>query len=222
MRRKVAGPSNSTITQEIQSSGISKVSKLPSILQYPRLLEYKFGIEPSPGDSLKNVFCYIIKHYGNEGLAVLIYRQPKNKQIVVICGDWQGNSLDLTKDDYLCVIAKKFIDEKVTTFISTMHYMAIEQAQLFFAIIEDELILVDMQTTYNKLVGPGMIRDIFNNIHKTQEVVKIEVIDDRALQAIKDGSGNYTGNLIIKPSRFRLYNMPGTNDFMPLYVEIIR
>lgn len=164
----------------------------------------------------------MIRHYGNDGLSVLVYRQPTKDQVVVICGDWKGNNLDITYDSPLSNIANKFLQESVATFIGTMRLIKLDQAQFFFGVIDDELVLVDIQVSRNKLTGPGMVRDIFGKIFKTQEILKVEVLDDRAIEGIRDGAGTYAGDLIIKPSRFRMYHDEKINSFAPMYVEVVR
>lgn len=215
MRRKVTGQSSSTTPSGIRSSGTS--STLPKVLQYPKYLQFD-----KTEDNIRNLFCYIIRHYGNDGLSVLIYRQPVKDQVVVICGDWNGNNLDITTDSALSKVANKFISDHVATFISTMRLIKLDQAQFFFAIVNDELVLVDIQSAINKLTGPGMVRDIFGKIFTTQEILKIEVLDDRALEYIRNGSGSYGGDLIIKPSRFRMYHDANDNSYVPMYVEVTR
>lgn len=214
MRRKVTGQSNNTTHLETQSSGISK---LPQVLKYPQLLSFD-----ELQENIRNIFCYILRDYGQNGLSVLIYRQPNKDQVVVICGDWDGNNLDITDGSDLSKIASKFIQDSVSIFINTMRIIKVEQAQFFFAIADNDLILVDIQTAINKLVGPGMVRDIFGKVFKTQEVLKIEVLDDRSLECIRDGSGTYSGDLIIKPSRFRMYHDVKTDHYMPMYVRMVR
>ena len=216
MRRKVTSQSSNITPKNVLISGISKILELPKVLPYPKFIPID-NIE-----SVHHVFSYIIRHYGTDGLSVLIYRQPIKDQVVVICGDWNGNNIDMTNDSKLAHIANIFIQNSVAMFIITMKLIKLDQIQLFFAIVNDELILVDIQTAINKLSGPGMVRDIFGKTFKTQEVIKIEVLDDRAMEYIKNGAGNYAGDLILKPSRFRMFNNPITNDFSPLYIEVVR
>lgn len=210
--------SSNKTNKRTQESGISRAEKLPQVLPYPKLLPF----ETTP--SIHDIFCYVIKHYGNDGLAVLIYRQPEQDQVVTICGDWHGNNIDLVNsEDKLAQLAMEFCQNQLTTFLQTMRLIKVDQAQFFFAIDEnDKLILVDMQIAYNKLASPGMIRDIFGNIFDTQEVIKTEVIDQRAVETIKKGTGSYEGDIILKPTRFRMYHDAEDNSFQPLYVEVRR
>ena len=105
---------------------------------------------------------------------------------------------------------------KLANILSTIN---INQAQFFFS-NKDGYMLVDMQVSVNKLVGPGMIRDLFSKIVPTQEVIKVEPIDDRAIAALLDGNGSYAGNVIIKPSKFRLIEQNGI--YSPLYLRYVR
>lgn len=169
-----------------------------------------------------NLFCYVIRHYGDDGLSVLIYRQPIKDQVVILCGDWKGNNLDITDGSPLAAIANKFLQDSVVTFVNTMRLIRLDQLQLFFAVVDNELTLVDIQVSLNKFTSPGMVRDIFGKIFRTQDVLKIETLDDRAIEYIKDGAGSYSGDLIIKPSRFRMYHDEKNNSFAPMYVEVMR
>lgn len=191
--------------------------ELPKVLSYPRYLPFD-----NLQNVVKNLFCYVIRHYGNDGLSVLIYRQPEKDQVVVICGDWRGNHLDLSDNSPLSGSINNFLSKSLIELITIMKLIKIEQVQFFFAIVDGEFILVDIQSSLNKLLGPGMVRDVFGKVLKTQEVLKIEILDDRAIECIRDGSGNYGGDLIIKPSKFRMYHNEKDNSFIPMYVEVVR
>lgn len=190
-------------------------SDIPKVLPYPKLLEF--------GKELHNVYCYIIEHYGYDGLSVLVYKDKKSDDIVVLCGDWYGNNIDIDDDQEKIIgLTRKFLVDDLNKFINMMYAIKITQAQYFFAVVGDELMLVDMQVAINKLVGPGMIRDIFGKIYRTQEVRKIEVIDTRVIEQINLGVGSYSDNLIIKPSRFRMYHDQVKNTYQPMYAEVKR
>tara|TARA_R110000868_G_scaffold150227_3_gene373238 strand:- start:2538 stop:3146 length:609 start_codon:yes stop_codon:yes gene_type:complete len=202
----------------VLQSGISKAEKLPKVLPYPQLLPF----ESTP--SIHNIFCYIIKHYGYIGLSVLIYRQRSQDQVVTICGDWAGNNIDIVNnDDKLATLGMGFVQKELTTFLQTMNLIKLNQAQFFFSIDpSDNLVLVDMQVAFNKFASPGMIRDIFGNIFNVQEVIKTEIIDARVVETIQKGTGSYEGDIILKPTKFRMYHEAENNSFQPLYVEVKR
>lgn len=205
---------STTTKPKTQLSGTS--NPLPELLKYPTLLP----LATTP--SIENIFCYVIKHYGHDGLSVLIYRQPKNDQVVVICGDWKGNKIDVvaTEPTELTRLANKFVTQDVMLFYETMRLIKIEQAQFFFAVVDAELVLVDVQISLNKMASPGMVNDIFGKIYPSQQIVKTEILDERAMEFILKGRGTYVGDLIFKPSRFRLFESAG--HYQPLYAELVR
>lgn len=194
-----------------------RVTQLPAVLPYPEFFEYT-------EDNIRDILCYIVKHYGREGLSVLYYRDVDRDECNMVFGDWSGNIIDLqTGDGPMVDIALGFAKEKSLEFLKLMSLIKINQAQFYFAIDNNSLVLVDMQIAMNKFAGPGMIKDIFGNICATQEVKKVEVIDDRAIEYINKGTGSYEGDIILKPSRFRIqYGKEETSILRPFYVEIKR
>jgi len=216
MRRTASTLSYNEIPRPESPSGISR-STLPKVLPYTIL-------EPLAVDGpLKNIFCYIIKYYGEEGLSVLIYRQKSKDQVVTIFGDWHGNSIDITQgessDTKLC---SSFIQSDLVNVLDMMRVINIDQAQYFFGVDQHGLVLCDVQISINKMVGPGMVKDVFGKILRTQDVIKTEILDDRAMEAIIKGNGSYEGDLIIKPSRFRLNHKMEDQSYQPLYAKVIR
>ena len=129
----------------------------------------------------------------------------------------------VSNNDPLATHGMEFAQKQLATFLKTMQLIKLEQAQFFFAIDENnQLVLVDMQVAYNKFASPGMIRDIFGNIFNVQEVIKTEIIDARAVETIEKGAGSYEGDIILKPTKFRMYHEAENNSFQPLYVEVKR
>jgi hypothetical protein len=196
-------------------------SSLPEILPYPQLLPFEST------KSIHDIFCYIIKHYGNDGLSVLIYRVPSDDDVYIVCGDWRGNKIDLVVDENnktspLYEPAMEFLENYAAEFLNMMRLVKIEQAQYYFAIHNNELVLVDMRVSLNKFAGPGMIRDIFGKLINVQDSIKTEIIDIRSVEAIEKGAGSYEGDLILKPSKFKMFHHQDNNNFTPLYVEIKR
>jgi hypothetical protein len=144
--------------------------------------------------------------------------------VVVICGDWYGNAIDLidTKSSRLIDLASEFVTSEAVKLYEMMRAMGIDQAQFFFGVDDEGLYLIDVQLSLNKFAGPGMIKDVFGKILRTVEILKLEIIDDRAIEYIQKGTGSYGGDLLIKPSRFRMYHNQDTNTYAPLYVGVVR
>ena len=196
-------------------------SSLPEILPYPQFLPFEST------KSIHDIFCYVIKHYGNDGLSVLIYRIPSNDDVYIVCGDWRGNKIDLVANEnndtpLLYEPAIGFLENHAVEFLNMMRLVKIEQAQYYFAVHNGELVLVDMRLSLNKFAGPGMIRDIFGKLINVQDSIKTEIVDARAIEAIEKGVGSYEGDLIFKPSKFKMFHHQDNNSFTPLYVEIKR
>jgi len=195
-------------------SGISKQQFIiPSLLKHPLFI----GFNDQP--PVKGMFCYVVKHYGHDGLSILVYRQ-KDGNVVVVCGDWNGNKLDLTATGKNIELANKFLSTDFIKLYEAMRLIRLEQAQFFFGIDEEHLVLCDIQVALLKFASPGFVRDLFGKIYPTQEIIKLEVIDDRVIECIKNNSGSYSHNLVIKPTKFR--NIEYNGQQRPLYVEVLR
>lgn len=202
----------SKLQKETIQSGISN----PKLLKHPGFIPF------SSAQGIKDLFCYIIEHYGNEGLSALIYRQPKNDNVVLTFGDWCGNTIDINgKESKLTKIANEFVTKDFPTLLNIMRTIKMEQAQLYFVVDGEELVLTDMQLSLNKFASPGMIKDIFGKICRIPTIKKIEIIDDRVIEHINKGVGTYSGDIILKPSRFRMFHNED-NTYRPFYVEVVR
>jgi hypothetical protein len=180
------------------------------------------GCVPFQPRVVKDMLCYIIRHYGAVGFSVIVNRDVANDRVSLLAGDWSGATLDL-KDvaNPLTLAARKFIGELMPKFLHLMRLIKLPLAQYYFAMpAPGELILVDVRLSINKLSGPGMIRDLFGKLCPTQEVLKVELVNDRVIEAITNDSGSYAGNLIIKPSKMR--TLEDDVSFRPLYMEVIR
>ncbi len=190
----------------------SGISDQPTILPYPTI--------PKLDDTaqLGGMFCYIVKHYGRSGLACLIANRD-GKPIIQI-GDWSGRIIDLGKsDDPLWPLVSILLDKHLAHIVSVVEIARVQQAIIYLAAGGDPpLMLVDVRLTLNKLAGPGMIDDIFGKAMPVQEVIDRRLLDNMTIAALRDGHGKFTGNVIIKPSRFRC--APNSTD--PLYAEVVR
>ncbi len=210
--------SNNTTSSATPMSGLfkSRQTALPKLLKYPNLSPLT-----DVAKHLNNKLCYIIRHYDRDGISVLVARKPKLDEVTVLCGDWNGNVLDLLASDRLNVIALAFIKDSLESFLGLMRLIKLEQAQFFFACVDDQLILVDVQISLDKMAGPGLLQDVFGKIYRTQEVLKIETVNDQVIDNVKKGHGTYAGNLVIKPSKFYTRTL-ASGAIAPLYAEIIK
>lgn len=200
-------------------SGISKKPNVKTFLDsaYPTLLPLSLTPE------IKGPLCYIIKHYGVEGLSISIDRRRTNDDVEVslVYGDWRGNRIGFKDGTKLASAAIYFQEHYALKTMQLMKVLALPSIKLFMVIGNSDLVLTDIMTGPYKLTGPGMVRDIFGKMMMTQEVIKIEQIDERVALAIDKGTGSYAGELIIKPSKFRTVERQEIGT-CPLYVEVRR
>jgi len=201
------------ITKTTLPSGISN---LPKMSPYPKVLDLKNLHE------LEHILCYIQEHPGPEGFTILIERDVSNDDVYVMAGYLNGEAIELESDtSNTAEAAKRFIKEKIVDFLNLMRLVKIDRAQYFFSFRSGEIILQDVQTGADKFVGPGLIRDIFSSLVQIPDIKKIEQLTSSNIEAIMMNTGSYEGDLMIKPSIFRIYDGILTHN-IPFYVEVIR
>jgi hypothetical protein len=207
----------------------SGTSEPPTLLSYHSPIPLATsGRLLSPGQALASgIFCYVVRHYGREGVAVLISR-PKpvpsegeahdvapDRKVTIVIGDWHGNKLP---PDHPSVAF--FFQRKIGKLLELMQASGIEQGQYFFAPDgreNTEPALVDAQFSLNKWASPGMLTDLFGTVTNTQTILGSIVLDSKNLPKLAAGETEFSGDLILKPSRFRL----APADYpTPLYFEV--
>jgi hypothetical protein len=187
-------------------SGISKI--VPAMLPHP---------EPLSNTALvSNMLCYIVKYYQNIGISCLISHNKDD--VVVLMGDWNGNVIDLGGKDPLVLIVIDFLQNQAKRLLAISNAAGVKQAIYYFALDTGIPVLVDIRLSLNKFLGPGMIRDVFGKTFDTQQILKIDVMSEQLLEQIKNRAGNYSGGVIIKPSRSRF--MEVNDKPVPLYVGV--
>ena len=185
------------------------IVKLPDILPYPELK--KFDDIPE----IKDQFVYVIRSYSTKGLTVLIYRKDGN--VYFKFGDFSGKTIDVNNKS-----AKIFLEKYSAKFVELMNLVKIPQAIHYFTVEKDLLRLVDVRTSLNKFVSPGMLKDLYGKIVETQEVVKTVQLNSETISGIKGNKGNYKGSFIIKTSAFKTITR-GTSpklNMYPMYAKI--
>jgi len=190
----------------------SGLSDLPTLLPYPALIPL------DACSAIRGVFCYSFDHYGDIGFSVLISKKDDATRLLV--GDWKGNVIDLCNQGAETIAAQKLLTTQGEAIIKLCRAARIDQAQFFFVLSGDNFVLVDVQLSLNKFAGPGMVRDVFGSVFKTQEIIGIDVLDGDVMDSIVTGTSKFSGNLILKPSCFRSASVDGS--LIPLYAEVIR
>jgi len=198
------------------------MSSRASIVARPGISEVIPIMLPHPGPFadtalIAGMLCYIVRHYHNIGISCLISRHAGGVRILM--GDWNGRTINLADGkDSLSLIAKNFLYNQAKYLLAITKAAGIGQALFYFALDTGTPMLVDIRTSLNKFLGPGMIRDVFGKRFDTQQIIKIDIMSEQLLEQIKNGSGDYGCGVILKPSRSRSIERDG--KLIPLYVEI--
>jgi hypothetical protein len=183
---------------------------VPKLLSYPRIL----NIDDMP--QLRDKFCYVVKSYPLEGIALLIYRH--NQQINTQFGRFNGECLDPTVNGPFSTIITNILSNYYQKLAMLMKYININQAIFYFSECQGELRVVDIRVSLNKFCGPGWLQDFVAKVGiPTQELVgkPVHLIEDN-LKKIKDKIGEYsTGAFIVKPSAFKF--MIHGDEVIPMY-----
>lgn len=169
--------------------------EIPELLPYPPIYDIKDNF-----NIFNKMYCYVIDKYNiNDGCN--LYIGFRDEYQFVRISDFSGNVID--HKDYSD--NDKIIMSYVDKLSNLMKLSKIIEMSFYFS-YEDYPILVDVMVSINKMLSPGMLRDLFSKVVKTQQVHSIEVIDESILDKF---------NIILKPSRFKY--MFDKNGFSPLY-----
>jgi hypothetical protein len=178
---------------------------LPKVLPYHPISNYDKVPE------LEGKFCYIVEDYDDKG-GVSVVVTLQNKKIYYQFGTFAGGEINpQDKKHPLHETVNHIAASYCNKLATTMHLLKLEQAQFFWAKCNKEDLLVDLQISFNKLAGPGMLRDIFGKNFPCQRVKEIAHVN-------KDQLPN--GPVIIKPSAFKM--MVRDSDVVPMYARILK
>lgn len=177
------------------------MSNTPALISYPSLL----ALEEVP--EMMGKLVYIVKAYPLNGITVLMTYDPNPptpaSNTSMRFGDWDGNKIDPSNPTGRGgELVLEFMRSHAPNFIGLMAAAKIKQA-LFYLSDNDGLQLVDMRTALDKMVGPGMLRDLLSQVVKTQTVINVTGLTPETLEIIKKGEKDLACDLIIKPSVFK-------------------
>jgi hypothetical protein len=182
------------------------------ILPYPPIPHLKDTRE------LHGQFVYLVEAYPESGLAVVF--QKEGDQVSVRMGDFTGKVIDPKKPGPNKKIVQEFVTGIMNNLTATLMIVGVDQAVMYFSDDKDGLRLVDFRLSINKFTGPGFVKDIFCKQMRVHEIVEIVQLDDELLQKILDGSGKYSGEYVVKPSRFKF--MERGDQVIPMYAKVLR
>ena len=197
------------ITPKTQASGTSSKVIAPVVEDKRPHPAYSYAVPREIAEPLlKDLLCYHIEDYGHDGISVLV--DKKGDKFLVTFADWYGLKIELSDSkSRLKDLAANFLDKHIAQLLNVMKMIRLSTALYYFALDSDsEFVLVDVMLNPNKLCGPGMVRDVFGKLFKTQAVKLI----DKYNQELVDGK-----NIIVKPSMFRTV-LVGELE-LPLYMR---
>lgn len=169
--------------------------EIPDLLPYPDLYNVHDNF-----NLFNKMYCYIIDKYNiNDGYN--LYIGFRDEYQLVKLSDFKGNNIDLR----CCSEVENIILSYVHKLSDFMKLSKIVELGFYFS-NEENPILVDVMVSINKMLSPGMLRDLFANIVPTQNVLSIEIIDENILNR---------NQIIIKPSKFKY--IFDDRSFTPLY-----
>lgn len=197
------------ITPKTQASGIFSKVVVPVVEDRRPHPPYPVALHKDIAEPLlKDLLCYHIEDHGYDGLSVLV--DKKEDKFLVTFADWYGLKIELTDSkSRLKDLAANFLDKHIAQLLNVMKMIRLSTAMYYFALdANSEFVLVDVMLNPNKLCGPGMVRDVFGKLFKTQTVKLI----DKYNRELVDGR-----NIIVKPSKFRTVLVGGLE--LPLYMR---
>lgn len=186
---------NGQLSNQTNLETESGTFRVPSVLKAPKL----FNINDVP--EIEGVFCYIIEHYGYSGWGCMIAALEGYTYFKF--SDWDGNELDINS------VPTAISSDYVPKLTDTLRYAGVSHAMFFFDV---NCNLVDAQTSVHKMLGPGMINDIFGKSIPIYTKIDLKILD-------KDDIAELPNNIIIKPSKFRSIVRDELN--VPCYIEKI-
>lgn len=151
---------------------------------------------------LENHLCYFIEPYDNGELLSIAIKAIGDDYVLKVL-DKDGRHLQFAD---ISPVFSKFLSNEALKILCTIRTIGLNICQLFFSVIDDQVILVDLYDG-SKFAGPGMLRDIFSKRFRVQKILKIDKYE-------ADGSPTDT---IIKPSMFMAIERGGKKA--PLYVR---
>lgn len=195
----------------VNQSGIS--ASIPTLLAYPKVLPFKDVPE------LKGMFCYVIEEYPLSGLTALVYRYRDDEGTPIVTwrlGDWDAHVIDMAKDHPLKNMAKNFMLNYSDKVLGVMQKIGLPQAQFYMSAVSNDLVLTDVRTHVNKLLGPGATIQMFSGVMNVQkQVAKPMIIDESTLDKIAKGIKPFNNNIILKPSAFK--TITRGRELQPMY-----
>lgn len=155
----------------------------------PKLLPYSKTLNIDDVPEIRGKFCYILDDYPDNGFSLLIYR--KDETVYFTFGSYSGEEFDmLTHTEFRVQISK--VLKNIQNYINLLKLTRVKMIQLYFAVDNDNVLLVDARTHYNKFLGPGMLKDVIAKCGiGTPNVVYIKELTDELINELKTSNKKF-------------------------------
>ncbi len=182
---------------------------MDNIIELPDLLPYPIIQSISDVKELDNKFCYILKHYPNCGIQMLIVRDKG--QVCLRLADWNAKDVNPLEKNNAFLEQVVGYSQIISSF---MKYAGIPKALYYFSNDLGTARLVDMRLSINKFCGKA-------GVPVQERVGDPIILNKENIDLIMSGSGVYVHNkYIVKPSVFK-FIVRGEEVF-PMYGNIFR
>jgi len=155
-------------------------------------------------DLNEKTLVYLIKKHPLSGVSHTITKEGAGFLLQI--SDWKGEVLG--KEAHT-----RPVFDVLSKALSLVKCARIKQSQWYFSQIGDEYRLVDVRKSMDEFIGPGLLRDLCGKALPTQEIL---FIGDLLAARKKMQEEGLTGNVIIKPARFRTFARG--EEQIPLYI----
>lgn len=179
---------------------------IPSLLSYPPVSQLSELTEAT------GRIVYVIKRYPEQGVAMLIAREPTDK-VSITFSDFDANQIDMGVPSPDRTVCADLLVEYGAKLITLMKVAGIKQAIYYMSKTIDGFKLVDVRVALDKFLSPGMLRDLFGKILPTQEVLEIVPFDD-----IKRVELTTRFDVIVKCSAFK--TIARGDSLLPCYGKV--
>ena len=185
---------------------------IPDPLPYHRLYDLRDVKE------LNNVYCYVLEAYPDEGVAVTVVRDSGD--VGIRLSDFSGNIIDVNSMGDLSDYINEIMSDYMRSALAILSAINIDKFILYFSCSSD-ILLVDIRWDMNKYCGPGWLQDFMGKrIPVQKQIGKPLVLDEDNRKMLCDGIGDYSGDVVLKPSKFKLMNREDV--LVPMYGVIRR
>lgn len=184
-------------------SGTSNLSDWPpDLLPYPPLLDW------SKHPILLGSECVVVPYFAT-GISVLVAR--KEQEIRVRMGDFSGSVWDL--ENMTGSLPRQLLLDDGRKLVGFVCTLGLQQAQYYFGLDKQGLMLTDFRVSLNKFASPGMLSDLFRKAFRLQTILCSGLFSTGVAEQIFKQQPPFDQGIIVKPTRFQ-----ATEDGDPLYV----